>query len=152
MTDLPEETTPDRTSTRKRQPRVPPLDNLLAVAAGGAVGTGLRYAFVLAFPTDPGRFPLTTFAENVLGAFLLGMVLTGLLRASRPRRDWRPFLATGVLGSFTTFSNFSIELLLLGTGGHAAVAIAYAAASVAAGLAAAAAGITAGTHVLGRNR
>ena len=152
---------PDRTIPPGRTPAVettpgarwgdhPPPTHLLAVAAGGVLGTALRYLFVLAFPTPPGGFPWTTFAENVLGAFLLGIVLVGLLRASGWGRDWRPFLATGVLGSFTTFSNFSVEIYRLGEGGSLDLALLYATGSTGAGLVAAFAGIGAGAAVMRR--
>jgi len=137
------ETTP---GVRRRE--LPAFGTMIAVGAGGVLGTAFRYLFVLAFPTPPGGFPWTTFAENVLGAFLLGIVLVGLLRASGRGTDWRPFLATGVLGSFTTFSNFSVEMLRLGEGGSLDLALLYAAGSTAAGLLAAFAGIGAGAAVM----
>jgi fluoride exporter len=128
------------------RPRLP-LRAVLQVAAGGAIGAGLRYAFLLAFPQDQGRFPLTIFVENVAGAFLLGIVLTVLLRRSGAGWDARPFLATGVLGSFTTFSNVSLDLVRLAGAGHPGTAFGYAAASAAVGLLAAGAGVWAGRRV-----
>jgi fluoride exporter len=122
---------------------------LAAVAAGGALGATLRHAFLVAFPPVPGAFPATIFVENVVGAFLLGLVATLLLERWRPRWDLRPFLCTGLLGSFTTFSNVSLDLWVLGTDGRAGVALIYAGASVVAGLAAAVAGMVVARRVSG---
>jgi fluoride exporter len=87
---------------------LPPLPFVLAVGAGGAIGAVMRHAFIMAFPRQAGAFPFVTFAENVVGSFLPGVVLISLLRAPALAARWRPFLATGVLGSFTTFSNVAL--------------------------------------------
>lgn len=132
--------------------RTPPVACVLAVAAGGAIGAALRHAFVLAFPRGEGAFPLVTFAENVTGSFLLGVVLISLLRAPRLAARWGPFLATGVLGSFTTFSNVSVEFVALAATGAPGAAVLYIALSVAVGLAAAVLGIALGASVMPRMR
>jgi fluoride exporter len=126
-----------------RQPRLalPPLRSVAAVAAGGMIGAVLRVGFTLLLPNGAGRFPWTTFAENVGGAFLLGFVLVLLLERLRPRRQVHPFLCTGILGSFTTFSNFSAEWVALAGDGDLRLALAYPLASMIAGLAAAMLGI-----------
>lgn len=73
---------------------------LLVVAAGGVLGSLARWGLVLALPDL-----LTTLAINVAGAFLLGVLV-----ARRPDGTWsRPFLGTGVLGGFTTFSAFAVQ-------------------------------------------
>ncbi|MFA9476888.1 CrcB family protein [Phycisphaerales bacterium AB-hyl4] len=121
---------------------LPPMGNVAAVAAGGMIGAVLRVGFVVVFPNSAGQFPWTTFVENVVGAFLLGWVLVMLLERWRPRwSSVQPFLCTGVLGSFTTFSNFSVEWTLLANDGRLWLAVGYPAASVAAGLAAAGLGM-----------
>lgn len=130
----------------------PPLRFIGAVALGGAIGAVLRHLFVLAFPQDPGAFPTVTFAENVTGAFLLGVVLIALLRSPRLSDRWRPFLATGVLGSFTTFSNVSVQILELGVEGRIGIALLYIAASLVVGLGAAAGGIALGARLMRRWR
>jgi fluoride exporter len=132
--------------------RTPPLAFILAVGVGGAVGATLRHGFVLAFPRDAGTFPLVTFAENVTGSFLLGVVLIALLRAPRVAARWKPFLATGVLGSFTTFSNVSVEIVNLALMGEAGTAGLYIVLSVAAGLGAAVLGIVLGASLMDRMR
>lgn len=125
-------------------PALPPLGNILAVGAGGAIGAPLRYAFNAAFPLVPVTLPLTTLAENILGAFLLGLILT-LLLAHGPRMwDLRPFLTIGLLGSFTTFSAVSLEIVALGNGGALLLLLAYATLSLLLGFGAALAGMRLG--------
>jgi len=121
----------------RRGPLLPPLRNILAVAAGGMIGAALRVGFVVAFPVVPGHFPWTTFVENVLGAFLLGLLLVLLLERWRPSWQVHPFLCTGILGSFTTFSNFSVEWVALAGSERPWLAMIYPLASIVAGLAAA---------------
>ncbi|WP_232661773.1 fluoride efflux transporter FluC [Pseudonocardia sp. TRM90224] len=80
-----------------------------AVAAGGATGALARYGVGLSLP-----WPMATFAINVAGCFLIGVVIV-LLGERHPLA--RPFLTTGVLGGFTTFSTYSVDaqqLLLAG--------------------------------------
>lgn len=125
---------------------------ILPVAAGGAIGAVLRQLFVLLFPEGSGAFPVVTLAENVSGAFLLGLVLVALLRSPRLATRWTPFLAVGILGSFTTFSTVSLELVELMAAGSTGTAFLYLAASVGAGLAAAALGILLGATLMDRLR
>ncbi|MBW6457013.1 MAG: CrcB family protein [Trueperaceae bacterium] len=119
---------------------------LWAVAAGGAVGTAARAGLVWLLPAQAGGFPATVFMVNVAGALALGwLVGRWELRAGGP--PWQlPFFATGLLGSFTTFSALALDVAAL-VGPRPGVALAYAAASVAVGWAAAAAGWS-----LGRGR
>lgn len=99
-----------------------------AVAAGGALGTLARVGVDRALPVAPGGWPVATLLVNVSGALLLGVVLTRV----RDHRA-RALLGTGVLGAWTTFSTFAVELdVLLRT--RPLVALAYAATSVLAGL------------------
>lgn len=107
------------------------------------MGTTGRYLLEEAFPPGPGHWPWTTFAINVTGAFLLGALLFGLARRgedSGTRRQLRLTLGTGVLGAFTTYSTFALEVHdLLGVGHHW-TGLGYAAGSVVTGVLAAAAG------------
>lgn len=117
---------------------------VLVVAAGGAVGAPLRYALAQALPTAPGGWPTATFVTNLLGAFLLGVLLEALARHGPDdgaRRVVRLGLGTGVLGAFTTYSTLATETVLLGRDGHPTLAVTYGLASAVAGYAAAAAGI-----------
>jgi CrcB protein len=121
-------------------PEPAPLGVLLAVvAAGGALGSIARYGIDVALPHGRSDLPVATLLINVTGSLLLG-----LLVAARPHARWlRPFLGTGVLGGFTTFSAFSLETdrLLARTPG---VAAGYVALSLALGLGAAAVGLRLG--------
>jgi len=102
------------------------------VAAGGAAGTLARWALTTALPPQHG-WPLATLTENLLGAFLLGLLLEALVRAgeeSPRRRMIRLGLGTGVLGGFTTFSTFALEVEKLLTTGSATQAISYFAISI----------------------
>jgi fluoride exporter len=116
---------------------------LALISLGGALGAAVRYEFTLAFPVHAGHFPFTTFAINISGAFLLGLLLEWLAR-HRDETDWaRWFVGVGVLGAFTTFSTMAVELTLLARDGHALTAVAYATASLAVGLAAVILGLVA---------
>lgn len=125
-------------------PRPAPLAVLGAIAAGGVLGTAARYGVSRLVPVVPGHFPWATFWTNVSGALALGVVLAVVLERFPPNRFARPFLATGFLGAYTTWSTFVVEADVLAKDGHAAVAGAYVAASVVAGCAAAWAGIRVG--------
>lgn len=85
----------------------------LAVAAGGAVGSVLRYWAGLGAHHLLGRgFPYGTLTVNIIGSFAIGVLYVLLVeRASTP--ELRALLMTGLLGGFTTFSAFSIETVLL---------------------------------------
>ena len=114
------------------------------VAVGGAVGTSARAALETAFAPEPGAWPWTTFAINVVGSFVLGVLLESLVR-SGPDDGWRRRarlgLGTGVLGGFTTYSTFALEVDRLVGAGHAVTGVAYALVSVVVGVVAAGAGI-----------
>ena len=116
------------------------------VAVGGAVGALARVAFAGAFPVDPAGIPWTTLWENVVGALLLGLLLTLLTERMHVRDEVRLAICTGALGAFTTYSTFATELGERLLAGHAAVAAVYASASVALGLAGALVGVWLGRH------
>ena len=86
---------------------------VLAVAVGGALGSGLRWAVSSSLPWRPPGFPWATLAVNVVGCLAIGALLAWLLRLAGQPRWLRPFLATGVLGGFTTFSAFAVETVRL---------------------------------------
>jgi len=116
---------------------------LAAIALGGALGAPARYGVAQLIPAAPNAFPWATFWTNISGSFALGLILALLIERFPPTRYVRPFIATGFLGAYTTYSTFAVETDLLIKNGHAAVAITYAGASLAAGLAAVWAGIVA---------
>lgn len=111
-----------------------------AVAAGGLLGTELRYSAGLLFPEAPGAVPWTTLAINVAGSFALAALTT--FWAARPGTAFwlRAGLGPGLLGSFTTFSALVISVDQHFRGGFHAVWLAYLGLSLALGLAAAAVG------------
>ncbi|NLJ52579.1 MAG: CrcB family protein [Intrasporangiaceae bacterium] len=107
-----------------------------AVFVGGMAGTALRALIDRAAPAAAGEWPWATFAVNITGAFLLGMLLETLAR--REARDGsggpaRLLLGTGLLGGYTTYSTFAVEILHLGL----LTALLYATLTVVGGLAAA---------------
>ncbi|MGE2834867.1 fluoride efflux transporter CrcB [Mycobacterium sp. SMC-4] len=109
---------------------------LAAVFVGGALGTLARAGLEELAAPDPGRWPWPTFAVNVVGAFVLGVVLTALRH--RPSRSGYPraLLGTGFCGGLTTFSTMQVETVAMVEHGHYALALGYTTASIAAGLAA----------------
>ena len=87
------------------------LKNLIMVALGGGLGSVIRFGFSQWFRFS--AFPLATFLVNIIGSFLIGMVLAISLRDENFEQNWRLFLATGFCGGFTTFSAFSLEGMAL---------------------------------------
>jgi CrcB protein len=107
----------------------------LAIALGGALGSVLRFASVSYLTPLLGfRFPIGTFAVNILGSFLIGVAYVLLVEKTTLPAEWRLFFITGILGGFTTFSAFSLEILKLFQEGNVLTAIAYASSSVILGL------------------
>lgn len=87
---------------------------LVAVALGGGVGSLLRWAVELGLPASPGPMPWATLVVNVLGSAALGAAVV-LLDRGTLWPGWRAFLTTGLLGGFTTFSTYAVQVALLGT-------------------------------------
>lgn len=83
----------------------------VAVAAGGAVGAMGR-AGIAAVLTTAGGFPWQTFAANLIGSVAIGLIWATLSRMEAAPL-WSAFLITGMLGGFTTFSTFSLDVVLL---------------------------------------
>jgi CrcB protein len=123
---------------QRAQPRA-----LAAIALGGALGAPARYGVAQLIHVAPNTFPWATFWTNISGSAALGLILTLLLERFPTRQFLRPFVATGFLGAYTTYSTFAVETDLLVKNGHAALALAYAGASLAAGFLAVWAGISA---------
>ncbi len=117
------------------------------VAMGGAVGAVARYQlgrFVthsMGAPTG-ATFPWPTFAANVLGCLAMGLLFGWLARNGGAGESLRLLLGVGLLGGFTTFSAFSLEMLLLAERGATVIASLYAVGSVIAGVAALFIGLT----------
>ena len=111
------------------------LPTLLQVALGGAIGASARYMVT----TTTGRafgtgFPIGTLVVNVLGSFLMGLLI--VLLAEKSGNRFAPFTMTGILGGFTTFSAFSLDAITLYERGETTLAAVYVLASVILSLAA----------------
>lgn len=104
---------------------------LLLASAGGAIGAGARYLVSHAFAARGlVAFPWATLTINVVGCFLMGVLIETLAQRFEGSAELRTFLATGVLGGFTTFSAFSLEFADLFESGETAAAAGYVVASV----------------------
>ncbi|MAU44857.1 MAG: fluoride efflux transporter CrcB [Yangia sp.] len=113
---------------------------LLQVALGGALGASARYLTGVAMTSLMGRgFPWGTLAVNILGSFLMGLLVVALANLSATRLA--PFFAVGFLGGFTTFSSFSLDVATLYERGDVTLALGYVAVSVAVSIAALFAGL-----------
>lgn len=107
----------------------------LMIALGGALGSVARYAAVgYLTPMLNYRFPFGTFVVNILGSFLIGVAYVMLVEKAALSSEWRLFFITGILGGFTTFSAFSLEMLQMWQEGHVLQSMLYATSSVALGL------------------
>jgi CrcB protein len=121
------------------------IPTVVQVALGGALGASLRYGVnVLAARLVGAGFPVATLVVNVLGSFLMGLLAAALLERGEGRLA--PFLLTGVLGGFTTFSAFSLDAVRLWERGEATAAAGYVAASVVLSIAGLALGLGVARH------
>ncbi|HST80859.1 MAG TPA: CrcB family protein [Kineosporiaceae bacterium] len=126
---------------------------LALVAVGGMAGTTVRALTAAALAVPPGHWPTATFTVNLVGAFILGMLLEAIssqdLLAHWALR-FRLLLGTGFCGALTTYSTLAVEADLLIRSQHPVLAGTYVIASVLLGLIATAAGIWAGNLLGGR--
>lgn len=103
---------------------------LLSVALGGAVGAVARYLLGSYFGTWLGHgIPWPTLTVNIVGSFALGVFVVLSALVWSPSAPLRAFIAVGALGGFTTFSAFSLEVVLLAERGRLETAALYAVAS-----------------------
>ena len=112
---------------------------------GGAAGTAVRYAVWRGWPPPPAAFPWATFAVNVAGCLVLGVVLA-LLPPGDPRQ-LRELLVIGFCGGLTTFSTFGLEVVALGQQRSYGLAAVYVVLSIIVGVVAVAAGLWMGTRL-----
>lgn len=95
----------DRVETHPRR-----WDLLVAIAVGGVLGSEARYSISLALPHVADSIPWATFLINVSGCALIGVLMVTITELTSPHRLVRPLLGVGVLGGYTTFSTYSVEI------------------------------------------
>ncbi|WP_326725083.1 fluoride efflux transporter CrcB [Streptomyces sp. NBC_00243] len=123
------------------------------VALGGAIGATARYGASLLWPAQPGGFPWTTFWVNVVGCAVIGVFMVVVTEVWAAHRLVRPFFGTGVLGGFTTFSTYAVDIQKLVDEGHPGTGLGYLGATLFAALAAVWLAVAAARRVLaGRRR
>jgi CrcB protein len=111
--------------TGRRARHRPPWAVLGVVAVGGVLGALARYGIGLAVPHPPSGFPWATFAINVSGCVLIGVLMVLVTDVWPGHRLLRPFLGTGLLGGYTTFSTYMVDTQHLLAAGAVRTALAY---------------------------
>ncbi|MEP3225916.1 MAG: fluoride efflux transporter CrcB [Parasphingorhabdus sp.] len=107
------------------------MNATLLVMAGGAVGAAARYNLGrLLFYWGATGLPYATLLANILGGFFMGVLAAMLARSDFVAEPWRLLLGVGLLGGFTTFSAFSLEVLNMIERGNWGIALGYALVSV----------------------
>lgn len=126
------------------------MQSYVLVFLGAGIGGAFRHAVNLTVARSlPTTIGASTLIVNVLGSFAMGLLIEWLALKGDASSSWRLFLATGVLGGFTTFSAFSLETVLLYERGQLGWAAANVLASVALSIAALFAGLFAVRHMAG---
>lgn len=120
------------------------------VAAGGAVGALARWSLAEALPHDAADFPWSTVSTNVVGCLLIGVLMVLVVERWPGRPLIRPFVGTGMLGGFTTFSTYAVDTRALLAAGRPALAVVYVTSTLVLGLLAVVAGLRATERVLTR--
>jgi CrcB protein len=110
---------------QKRELKPSPLPVLGAIAAGGAIGALARYGLASAWPHEPGGFPWSTLVINVTGCFLIGVLMVIITRLTPNQRLLRPFAGVGILGGYTTFSTYIVDIYKAAEAGSPWVALGY---------------------------
>lgn len=149
-------TAPETETLRVPTPRQPVLRGqgpvVAVVALGGALGATARYALSLWWPLQPGGFPWATFWTNDVGCAVIGVFMVVITEVRAAHRLVRPFFGTGVLGGFTTFSTYAVDVQKLIDSGHLGTGLAYLAATLFAALTAVWFAATATRRVLKRRQ
>lgn len=109
--------------------------DILAVGAGGFIGSVLRYLISLIPITENLVFPIKTFMINIVGCFLIGLIALSLIKNMELSPQMLLFLKVGLCGGFTTFSTFALETTDLIKAGHISTAFLYIILSVFIGIA-----------------
>ena len=147
--DVPREESP----TRRRPPLLRDVvrehrDVLAVIAVGGAIGSLGRWAVGELVPHDPGGFAWSTFAVNVSGALLLGLLMAFMADLLASTRYVRPLLGVGVLGGWTTFSTYMFDARAGLAADRVPTALLYLGGTVVVGLVAVWLGLVAGRWVI----
>lgn len=131
--------------------RTRPWSVLGAISAGGVIGSIARYGLQFAFPHEASGFAWATFAVNVSGCLLIGVLMVLVTQVFTGRPLLRPFLGVGVLGGFTTFSTYTVDFQQAVEAGAPGTGLAYLAGTLVAALTAVWLGtVVAGWAVRGR--
>lgn len=102
------------------------MNMILTVAAGGAIGSVLRFLAGRASLAWMGpSFPYGTLFVNVFGSFIMGMITASFAHFGETSQELRAFLTIGILGGFTTFSSFSLDVATLYERGEFSAALLY---------------------------
>jgi CrcB protein len=125
---------------------------LSVISAGGALGAAARYGLDQAFPTGPGGFPWAIFWVNVSGCLLIGVLMVLVVEIWAGRPLVRPFLGVGVLGGFTTFSTYTVDIQRLVDAGAPGTGLLYLAGTLVAALAATWVGLSVARWTIARTR
>ena len=123
------------------------MTNIIYVATGGALGATARYLTGVAAVRVMGHgFPWGTMTVNIVGSFLMGVVI--VVMAEKSGHRFSPFLVTGILGGFTTFSSFSLDAFTIYERGQIGLAAIYVLTSVMLSLSAIFAGLLITRNIL----
>ncbi|MFF2958410.1 fluoride efflux transporter CrcB [Streptomyces sp. NPDC057963] len=109
---------------------------IAVIALGGVLGACARYGAALIWPTSLLGFPWTTLIVNVVGCAVIGVFMVVISEVWAAHRLVRPFFGTGVLGGFTTFSTYAVDIQRLVEGDRARTGLAYLGLTLCAALAA----------------
>ncbi|NUR73857.1 MAG: CrcB family protein [Hamadaea sp.] len=139
-------------ATWRRRPAGVPWSVLGVISLGGVLGASARFGLTGVFPGPPGGFPWTVFAINVTGCLLIGALTVAVTDVWPAQRLVRPFLGTGVLGGYTTFSTYVVDAQHLIDRGRPGTALAYLGLTLIAALLATWAGVTVTRTLTARRR
>lgn len=121
------------------------MTNILLAAVGGAIGSVLRYLVgVFTLRWFGPAFPWGTLAVNIVGSFIIGLMVEMIARRFNASMELRVFIVTGIIGGFTTWSSFSLDTMVLFERGAIAAAAAYVIGSLVLSFAAVFAGLALG--------
>jgi CrcB protein len=98
---------------------------LPVIALGGMLGASARYGLELWWPASSGHWPWATFTANVSGCLLIGMLMVHVVEIGRAHPLLRPFLGVGLLGGYTTFSTYAVQVRTLWSRDHAGTSLLY---------------------------